>query len=42
MKGNIDIVKTEAPKPAAPAPRPPAAPAPAPAPPVVTANLGKR
>ena len=42
MKGNIDIVKTEAPIPAAPAPRPPAAPAPAPAPPVVTADPGKR
>jgi len=41
MKGNIDIVKTEVPKPAA-APRPPATPAPAPIALAATADPGKR
>jgi len=41
LKGNIDIVKTEVPKPAA-APRPPATPPPAPAAPAANADPGKR
>ena len=41
LKGNIDIVKTEVPKPAA-APRPPAPPPPAPAAPAANADPGKR
>ena len=43
LKGNIDIVKTEVPKPAAPAPRPPVtSPAPAPVAPVANNDPAKR